>query len=194
MVRLNTALFLAFFCLAGLLLVVILREIQKSHDYQTRLEYFQTAQEYSLGLDTAYREIRKFKHDYKNLFLGLSGYLDAGDLPGMKDYFSRTLLPLCESIDSSFEQSALALLEIPEVRGLCLAKALQAKSKGISIKFFIPSPAASLRMDMMDLLRLLGIYFDNSIEAAEKADVKNIEFRLFPNGDRVTLTLANTYG
>lgn len=193
-IRLNAVLFLILFAVAGFLLFLIITEMQQNHAYQTRLEYLQATQEYSEALNTSYQELLKFKHDYKNLLLGLSGYLESEDISGMKKYFSQTLQPFSEKIEHTFDQSSfLVFLEIPEVRGLCLAKAAQAQERGIKVNFFVSSPVTSLHMDIIDFLRILGIYFDNAIEAAEVSAEKQIEFRLFPEDGGWTLTLANSY-
>ena len=34
-----------------------------------------------------YSSLRAFKHDYNNIMLTLSGYMESGDMEGLKAYF-----------------------------------------------------------------------------------------------------------
>lgn len=192
-VRLNAFLFTAFFTLAGLLLFFIIREVVRNQEYKKRLAYLSMAQEYSASLEASYKELRKFKHDYHNVLLALSGYIQSGDLPGIQNYFCHSLFPLYQNISIFSENLALDSLRIPEVKGLCLNKAFAARSLGIAVRFSVPSEISSLRMEPVDFTRILGIYFDNAIEAAERSEEKVVECSFCSDGKEVTFLVMNSF-
>ncbi len=192
-IRLNACLFTAFFILAGLLLFFIIREVVRGQEYEKRFAYFSMAQEYSAFLEASYKELRKFKHDYHNVLLALSGYVQSGDLPGIQNYFDHTLFPLYQDMSVFSENLYLDSLRIPEVKGLCLNKAFAARSLGIAVRFSVLSEISSLRMKSVDFIRILGIYFDNAIEAAERSEEKVVECSFGSDGKEVTFLLMNSF-
>lgn len=191
--RLNAFLFTTFFALAGLLLFFIIREVVRNQEYKKRLVYLSMAQEYSASLDASYKELRKFKHDYHNVLLALSGYIQSKDLSGIQNYFCHSLFPLYQKINAFSENLVLDSLRISEVRGLCLNKAFIAQSLGVTVKFSVPSEISSLRMESVDFIRILGIYFDNAIEAAEKSKEKVVECSFYSDGKEATFLLMNSF-
>lgn len=192
-IRLNALLFTAFFVLAGLLLFFIIQEVLRNQEYQKRLEYLSIAQESSAALDFSYQELRKFKHDYHNVLCVLSSYIEAGDLSGIRQYFHNSLFPFYQQMSEFSPKFALDTLNIPEVKGLCLNKAYYAQSLGISVKLSVPTEISGIRMASVDFIRVLGIYFDNAIEAAKTSKEKSLEFSLSSDGNGTTLLLMNSF-
>ena len=45
-----------------------------------------------------YSSLRSFKHDYSNIMLSMSGYIEANDMDGLKEYFDKEILPLSKKI------------------------------------------------------------------------------------------------
>lgn len=192
MVRINAFLFTIFFILVVLLLFFIIREFGQKQEYQRRLEYLSLAQEYSANLESSYQEIRKFKHDYHNIILSISGYLEKEDILGIKKYFSTSLEPLYQQLNTFSNDAILDRLKIPEVKGLCLNKAITARSFGITVRFSVPALIQDLTMDVLDFIRILGIYFDNAIDAAKNSKEKNLEVMFIKEEAGNTLLLSNS--
>lgn len=192
-IRLNAVLFTAFFVFMGLLLYWIMREMKKNQEYRQRVEYLTAAQEYSATLEASYQELRKFKHDYYNLLLALSEPVKEGDLSVIQNFYCNGLYPLYEKMQSYSPEFSLESLQIPEVKGLCISKAFAAQSAGIAVKASVRSEIFAVRMEMIDFIRILGIYFDNAIEAARESREKKLEFSFLLEEDGVSFLLANTY-
>lgn len=192
-IRLNAVLFTAFFIFVGLLLYWVVREMKKNQEYRQRVEYLTAAQEYSATLEASYQELRKFKHDYYNLLLALSEPVKKGDLSVIQNFYCNGLYPLYEKMQSYSPEFSLESLQIPEVKGLCISKAFAAQSAGIAVKASVQSEIISIHMEMIDFIRILGIYFDNAIEAARESREKKLEFSFLLEEDGVSFLLANTY-
>lgn len=192
-IHLNTALFSLFFVMAGVLLFLILRMFQRNQEYQLRLTYLSAAQEYSKSLEASYEEIKKFRHDYKNLLFALSGYLEEGDLPGARTYLSETLLPFSEKSQSLWSEKVFEEIAIPEIKGLLLCKTVLARRNKIDVTFFIPQKVESLQIETVDFVRILGIYLDNAIDAARESKEKKIFFQLIPENSSISLKLSNSF-
>lgn len=192
-IRLNAVLFTAFFIFVGLLLYWVVREMKKNQEYRQRVEYLTAVQEYSATLEASYQELRKFKHDYHNLLLALLEPVKKGELSVIQNFYCNGLYPLYEKMQSYSPEFSLESLQIPEVKGLCISKAFAAQSAGIAVKASVQSEIISIHMEMIDFIRILGIYFDNAIEAARESREKKLEFSFLLEEDGVSFLLANTY-
>lgn len=171
----------------------IIREVFRNQEYQKRLTYLSMAQEYSASLDASYQELRKFKHDYHNVLLALSGYIKAKDLQGIENYFCTSLFPLYQNIRIFSEYLSLDFLKIPEIKGLCLSKAYAARSMGITIKFSVSAEISKLQMEPVDFIRVAGIYFDNAIEAAAESEEKLMECTFGADETGINFLLMNSF-
>ncbi|MFR3684827.1 MAG: sensor histidine kinase, partial [Enterococcus sp.] len=63
------------------------------------------------------------------------------------------------------QQNQLLLIENMEIKGLLISKLAEAESKGILIQLEISDIFKDLPMEASDLLRVMGIFLDNAIEA-----------------------------
>ncbi len=46
--------------------------------------------EYSEQIEKSYMEIRKFKHDYKNILVSMENYIQSNDIDGFETFFFPT--------------------------------------------------------------------------------------------------------
>lgn len=59
-----------------------------------RQDSYNRLQEYTNQIENMYSSLRSFKHDYSNIMLSMSGYIEANDMDGLKEYFDKEILPL----------------------------------------------------------------------------------------------------
>ena len=76
-----------FAILISFLAVYTKKAEYKSKEEKNRMEYLI---EYSEQIEKSYMEIRKFKHDYKNILVSMENYIQSNDIDGLKHFF---LLP-----------------------------------------------------------------------------------------------------
>lgn len=112
-------------------------------------------------MNSANESLRKFRHDFKNLKIGLAYYIKNNDFDGAADY-----LETCSEIadtDCIFYSTGN-----PVVNSLISDKALQVKANNISIEFdgIIPQDA----LTPADLCITFGNAIDNAIEACLKIE------------------------
>ena len=74
-----------FAILISFLAVYIKKAEYKSKEEKNRMEYLI---EYSEQIEKSYMEIRKFKHDYKNILVSMENYIQSNDIDGMKHFFT----------------------------------------------------------------------------------------------------------
>lgn len=130
-------------------------------------------------------DLRKFKHDYENLKIGLLAQLKEGNIDE-----AIKILNDCSSMISTSD--LLYHTGSPVIDSLLFDKANQVKDSNITINFnglFPQNP-----MNTADLCAVFGNIIDNAIEAClklPKADNKNIEIFLSQKHDYIFITFIN---
>lgn len=123
--------------------------------------------EYTNNIEVLNQDIRAFKHDFVNILSCIRGYLDTDNFSELKSFFFNKILPINDNLNKdSLKLHLLSNIKTPEVKGLISSKVLKAKAEGIDIFIDIAEPIEDIKMDTIDLCRVLGILLDNAIEAA----------------------------
>lgn len=130
---------------------------------------------YYQNLEASGEEVRRMRHDLKNAFTALTGYLDRGELEAARQFLEEKTEKLGTLPHST---------GYPALDAVINAKRERARKGQIQfdIKILLPK---KLQMDEMDLCIILGNALDNALEACEK----------MPQGQgRIVLRLYRTRG
>jgi two-component system sensor histidine kinase AgrC len=123
--------------------------------------------EYTNNIEVLDEDIRAFKHDFVNILSCIRGYLDTDNFSELKKFFFNKILPINDNLNKdSLKLHLLSNIKTPELKGLISSKVLKAKSEGIDIFIDIAEPIEDIKMDTIDLCRVIGILLDNAIESA----------------------------
>lgn len=144
-------------------------------------------------VDNMYRQIRGWRHDYRNHIQTMKAYASVGDLESIRHYLDEldTDLNTVDTVIKTGNPVADAILN---------SKISLAKSRDIQViaDVFIPM---KLSFSELDLCCIIGNLFDNAIEASQKLppdqrliriymDMKNtqlyISFTNFTAGEKLT--------
>ena len=159
--------------ISGYLLVMCCLLLAMRRSYLERIQTeakqkaMQDLQDYTRNLEAMYNSLRSFKHDYVNILLSLSGYIEEGDLDRLKDFFESKIFPTKNLIaGEDYKLNHLSNISVLEIKSLLSAKMIYAHESGIDVTIDIPDKVESFLIDTVDLARILGIFLDNAIEAA----------------------------
>ena len=167
--------------LNGLLYVIIIilftQVTAKFYRYKN-LTISQTAeltnlQSYTSHIETMYDDLRRFRHDYKNVLLSLEGAVSSGDI--------KEVLSHLENIENI------------EIKSLVYNKVMTAINDHIDVSIEVVEPfKISPKVKITDAVRIIAILFDNAINAAKKASTKEINFSLFTKGSAQYIVIRNS--
>lgn len=109
-------------------------------------------------VETMYRQIRGWQHDYRNHIQTMKVLAASGDMEGIKAYLDEldTDLSTVDTVVKTGNSMADAILN---------SKISLAKSKEITVKVDAHIPV-ELKMSELDLCVIIGNLFDNAIEAS----------------------------
>ena len=148
---------------------------------------------YLTELQKNYNELRAFKHDYKNLLLTLSVILKEHQTDEATELVAKFLKSDNQATQRIDIYTAnLARITDPIIRGLVLSKIIALQNDQIVFDLEVSQPIEKLATDDTDLIRILGILFDNAIEAAAQSEKPVIRLTILKSDQGTDITLMNT--
>lgn len=195
--ELGTITRIIFFLYALLTIVITLftmRVVRSQEKIKQEEEERKNLLEYTSQVESMYEELRAFKHDYVNILVSLSGYIEKEDMKGLAQYFEQNILPTSEKVNQGkYHLQKLSKIQEPAIKGVISSKLIYAISVGIDVFVDIVDDVTEFSVRTLDLTRILGIYLDNAAEAAIESEEKEIKFNIVQDLHSVTIVLMNSF-
>lgn len=189
----NVLFFAGYLMVAVFLALLMFSACREKMQTETRQRVFQDLQDYTRNLEAMYDGLRSFKHDYINILLSLSSYIENGDMAELKVFFEEKILPTKNMItQGDYKLNQLSNIAVLEIKSLLSAKMIYAHEMGIDVTIDIPGHISCFSMDIVDLARVLGIFLDNAVEAAMEAMHPEVGLNIIQNPDTVAIIISNS--
>ncbi len=177
------------------LLLAMRRSYQEQIQTEAKKKALQDLQDYTHNLEDMYNSLRSFKHDYVNILLSLSGYIENCGIEELKEFFENKIFPTKNLIDQGdYKLNQLSNVGVLEIKSLLSVKMIYAHESGIDVTIDIPDRVDSFLIDTVDLARILGIFLDNAIEAALETGRPQIGLNIIQNQGGVSIIISNSVG
>ncbi|MFD0897743.1 sensor histidine kinase [Loigolactobacillus binensis] len=165
-------LFTAFFIGATVVVMVyFIRTYQISLKQKAAAQAQANLAKYTNELAANYQQLRKFKHDYQNILLSLSGYIEQTAEPELKTYYQKIVAQTNQTLATdNLRFDGLEQLQLPALRSLTYHKLATARQLNIATHLEVREPITTVPVDIVKLVRVLGILFDNALEAARQQE------------------------
>ncbi|SET72647.1 sensor histidine kinase [Lacrimispora sphenoides] len=189
----NGIIFLLLFAITVLLMYSVYKITMSEQAYKHRMAQFENLRTYTDRLENSYGVMRKFKHDYMNILITMSGFIKENDMNGLKDYYEDRILPISRAFtESDTKLGALSNIKNTALKSLLSSKFVYMMEVGIKTEIELTEPIDDLNMDCLDLSRILGIFLDNAMEAAIETKEKGVRFCMFYKEKDLHLIIQNT--
>lgn len=190
----NCVLFICYFTVLCILSFNIVKAYKKVAEIKIKENSYDILQKYTTEIENMYSNIRSFKHDYQNIMLSISGYINENDFDGLKRYFEKDVIPLTNQItNSNYKISSLMYIKIPAIKSIVSSKLIYAHEIGCNISVEILEPIDKISMDNIDLSRVLGIFLDNAIESAQECSDPKINLVMIKMHFSIVIILMNNF-
>lgn len=169
---------------------------QKKKWENTQLMLIQQ-QNYLKQMEEVQKEIRSVHHDYKNMLTGIYMHASEGNTKEIQLFLANKFFQLDHQIEEKLKrQNQLLLIENTEIKGLLISKLAEAESKGILIHLEITDIFKNFPMDSSDLLRVMGIFLDNAIEAVANLNqsMQKISIVIMQDDKSFVIRIKNSNG
>ena len=186
-----------FFILFSSITYNLIKNTKIKLEVKSEKQKLEQQKKYILALEKNNNEIRKFKHDFNNIILGLDGYInnDDFDKEKLKKYFNSTIMNFNNNIElNNIVIAKLNSIKVSSLKSLITNKVLVAQNNNIDVDINIEGEIHDFYTDEMQLSRILGILLDNAIEASlEVPDDKKIEMNIIQIDKTTDIQISNTF-
>ena len=184
-----------FILYALILLAILFVAIRITTDkLEVESERIQSKQlnEYTEKLERQYTAIKKIRHDYVNILMSMTGYVDEHDIVGLKKYIEEEILPAEKQAYFDEEQITLLMnLKIPAIKGLLASKLSLAQLNDIKVTVEISTVIDKWHVKNYDMSCILGIILDNAIEESEYCKNPEIKIGIFTEATSHVIVVEN---
>ena len=188
---------LIFILLCTYITVSVLKNIKLETNNKIESAKLEQQKKYILALEKNNNEIKKFKHDFNNIILGLDGYINNDDFnkEKLKKYFNSTIMNFNNNIElNNIVIAKLNSIKVSSLKSLITNKVLVAQNNNIDVDINIQREIHDFYTDEMQLSRILGILLDNAIEASlEVPHDKKIEMNIIQIDKTTDIQISNTF-
>ena len=176
------------------MIFIVLNASRKNYEDRKRVEYLENLNEYTRNLEMVYNNLRSFRHDYINIMTSLAAYIDEKRYEELGAFFHEHILPMQKNLtQKNGALDKLLHIRLLELKSILYTKLLLAVNQDIEVNIDIPDEIDSIRMDPVDLTRMLGIYLDNAIEACLETQHPVLNFHLGRLNQDVVFIISNTF-
>lgn len=181
-------------CVVVLLVIDIFAFIlHKNLQLQLQKKEREILEDYNLRLENLYTELRCFKHDYINILSSLSAYMQERKYEEMQEYFEKNIMVQGQNLVQEDKMIGKLLnLKIPEIKGLVYTKILASLQCHLNIVLDLKEEVKEIEMNSSDLVRVLGVFLDNAIEAARETEKKELYIGFLSVEEGVYIRIENS--
>ncbi len=148
---------------------------------------------YSTHVESLYREIRSFRHDYTNILVSLSEAIQDEDISLISSIYNTVIVDSDKKFyKGKYDIAKLSNIQNPAMKSLLSTKLIEAQNRNINISVEIEDLIDIPKIELIDFIRILSVLMDNAIEAAERCDDGQITFAYFQDGGSKVLLIENT--
>nr|KAF1296378.1 hypothetical protein BAU18_06275 [Enterococcus diestrammenae] len=178
-------LLLALFCMFSISIMYSQRKLKKESKL---IEQVQQEK-----LNEAYSTLSSFKHDYINILMTLHYALYTEDITLAKKIYEESVYPTENYLrNQKLEVSKLSRITDEEIKSLILVKIMKAQSLGFDVTISIPETIYFGVEAKTDLVRLLSIFLDNSIEHGKIGSNYYLEITILKKNKSIEIIIGNS--
>lgn len=156
-------------------MVFFIRSYMKKQEASYQAKQNTQLNEYLKSVEQQYLELRRFKHDYKNVMLALQDSISNGSSSEQLPYFKELIAQ--SAIDTSLDSGKIAKIQHvgnETLRGLIVQKFFDAQTKGIELSLELDQSEFIIKHNLVDVVRIVGNLLDNAIDAAKSTPDKQV--------------------
>lgn len=191
---LSVIFYISYFILTFSMIFIIIKEYETNAKIMMKQHSYDNLQDYMSKIEDLYLNMRAFKHDYANIMASMAVYIERQDIDGLKKYYHSQILPISNLLHKETDVlGRLHNLQIVELKGLLSVKINYALERKIKVDLEIADVIEQVDMKIVDLVRIIGILFDNASEACQQHKNPSILFCIIKTEQGTVFIIKNTY-
>lgn len=190
-------LFPLFFLLAiHLIFVYVERDRQQRQSIIVQRASLRQQAIYIEEMEQMQAELRRFRHDFKNMMAGMYLQAKEGDLDAVRNFIQEMTGDFDRQVGGQIRLlNQLSNIRVVEVKSLLLEKLARMRQEGIFCELEVVNPFKATQMRSTDLCRCLGILVDNAMDEVRGRQDGRIHLMISSRDGCSTFRVKNTlYG
>lgn len=188
---------LVFFLIFIFISSSLLKNLHIKIEVEAEKQKLEQQKKYIEALERNNNEIRKFKHDFNNIILGLEGYITNNEVDNVKlrDYFYNNIKNFNTKIElDNIVLSHLNNIKVLSIKNLLTNKIISAQNNDFKVNICVEDKIDNFYVNEMQLSRVLGIFLDNSLEAGLELDNNRfLELIILKVNKTIAIQITNTF-
>ncbi|WP_242596396.1 sensor histidine kinase [Enterococcus ureasiticus] len=167
--------------------------MRNKYEIQQKEREYSANQRYMELMEKQYKEVRKFRHDYKNILNSLEDFFVDEDYEGLNDYYFNKIKKTSQTIDQNdYKLDAIGNIKVREVKSIVASKLISAQEKEIDAQVEVNETIDFLSIDSVILVRVLGIFLDNALEELDYIGEGELAVALYKDKHAVHIVIQNS--
>lgn len=149
---------------------LLVKSISVKEEMRLQENDLQQLAQYNHELENNMENIRNIKHDIKNLFLTMGGFVDKSGDEEMKTFYAENIIPFAkQEVQKNDLYMKLANIHDESMKSFLYFKIMQGIDQDVDmdLQVMLDNTDNSFCMGQIDLIRILGILLDNAIEESK---------------------------
>ncbi|MDA9471381.1 sensor histidine kinase [Enterococcus sp. 5H] len=163
-------------------------------------QFYQQQQSIRLLSQKSFQEEEKlhlaneFRHDYRNILVSLSTYLEQDQIAEARKYVS-SIVEYSNSFTESDDFSQVTAIKSPPIQGLLIKFLESCREKKIPVQLIVKQEISEfdITINLLDFIRCFSILLDNAVEASEGVERPLIEVTLDIHEQSTLIEVRNAY-
>ncbi|MCB5954889.1 sensor histidine kinase [Enterococcus sp. CWB-B31] len=192
-ITLNLVFFILYFFISIVAFLMYASSTKNKYETQQKeLEYLSN-QRYMDVMESQFKEISKFRHDYKNILTSMENFIVERDMDGLDEYYRSMLKTSSRVIEqNNYKLEKLSNIQVRELKSILASKLITAQEKGIDVRIEVTEMIDNVNLDAVSLVRLMGIFLDNAIEELEYLGEGILSVAVYQDKQAVHLIIQNS--
>lgn len=187
--------YIAYFIISFAVIILLARAFYQNLLLKIKNKENSDYYKYTKELEQTNTAMRKFKHDYVNILTTMSGFIYEDDMDGLRNYFDQYIIPLKENIDyQQYQLYGMDKVNIVPLKGLLTSKIIATQEENIHLIIDVADEINTddIPIDIIDYCRMMGIVWDNAIEASAEVEKNEIQAALMKTTESLIFVISNT--
>lgn len=150
---------------------LLVKSISAKEEMRLQERDFALLAEYNRQLEANMEDMREIRHDMKNMFLTMGGFVDRSQDEEMKAFYTENIVPFAKrELQKNDLYGKLACIHSEGLKSFLYFKIMQAIEQDVPVDLAVQLAGGGdvSCMAQTDLIRILGILMDNALEEAKR--------------------------
>lgn len=192
LIQLNLLFFGIYIVISLVAFFMYVSSLRNKYEMKQRETEENANQMYIEMMEKQFNDIKRFRHDYKNILSSLNGFFIEDDFNGLKEYYYSKILVASSVIENNdIKLDSISNIKVREIKSLLASKLITAQEEKINVIIEVKEEIDKINLDSIKLIRILGIFLDNAIEELKELGEGTLNVAVYMDDQATHIIVQN---